>query len=190
MFERKDFFYKKAKKEGYASRAAYKLLEIHKKYKILHSGQSVLDLGCAPGGWLQVAAELVGPKGKIFGIDRLSLKISPPPNVVFFQKDIEGLLKENLESFDAILSDISPDLSGIRFRDTFRSCALACQVWKIAQAHLKPGGHLVIKIFPSEESKQLAADLKKSFQFLKTFVPEATRKESSEVYFVALGFKP
>lgn len=189
MYQRKDHYYKQAKKEGYASRAAYKLKEIQKKYKILRPGQSVLDLGCAPGGWLQVAAKFVGPKGKVFGIDLLPLKISAIPNVTFFPKDIEESLGENWPPFDVILSDISPDLSGIHFRDTFRSYELACQVWKVAQPHLKAGGHLVVKIFPGEESKRLAADLKKSFRSLETFVPEATRKQSSEVYFVALGFK-
>lgn len=194
MYERKDFFYKKAKKEGLASRAAYKILEIQKKYKIFRSGEIILELGAAPGGWLQILSKEVGPKGLIIGVDLLPLKIQTPANVTFYQQDIEdekfiSFLKNQGLLFDGILSDISPNLSGIPFRDTYRSFELAQKVWKTARQCLKRNGKLVIKIFPGEESTALKKELKKDFNQLSTFVPEATRKESSEVYWVAKGYK-
>ena len=189
MFERKDHFYKRAKKEGLASRAAYKLLEIQKKFKVWRKGSSLLDLGSAPGGWLQILSKEVGPSGKIVGIDRLPLKIQPPSNVQFIQKNISDPDLVLQERFDCILSDLSPDLSGITFRDNFLSFELAMRVWTMAKQCLKKNGNLVITICPGEETNQLRHELKKSFAKLATFIPEATRKTSSEVYLVALGFK-
>ena len=190
MYERKDHFYKKAKKEGFVSRAAYKILEIQKKFKIWRQGSLILDLGCAPGGWLQILSKEVGPRGKVVGIDRLPLKIQPPPNVTFFQKNMEETQSLLTEKFDCIVSDLSPDLSGITFRDNYLSFELAMKVWNIAKQFLKENGNLVIKLFPGEETNLLKTELKKSFQQLNTYVPEATRKTSSEIYFVALKFKP
>lgn len=185
MYERKDHFYKKAKKEGFASRAVYKLAEIQKKYRVLKKGGTVLDLGCAPGGWIEIASQEVGPKGKVIGVDRLPLKIKLPPNAIFLQKKMEEISEGGLPgSFDTILSDLSPDLSGIAFRDTYQSFELAKLVWEIAKKYLKPGGNLVIKIFPGEETKAFQAELKKSFSKMQIFIPEATRKSSSEVYLI------
>lgn len=188
MFDRKDHFYKKAKKEGFASRAVYKLQEIQKKYRILKSGNRVLDLGAAPGGWMEITAKEIGPRGHVTGIDRLPLKIHLPPNATFLQQTVEADLKLE-KSFDTILSDLSPDLTGITFRDSYQSYALAKLVWQIAQKHLKAKGNLVIKIFPGEETKMLQTELKKSFTKMQIFIPEATRKTSSEIYLVATGFK-
>lgn len=188
MYERKDRFYKKAKKEGFASRAAYKLIEIQKKYGVFRPGSRVLDLGAAPGSWMQVTAKAVAPKGEVIGIDRSSLKIVLPKNASFIQKKIEEG-EENLGLFDVILSDLSPDLSGIAFRDVHQSLELAKLVWKIAEKNLKTNGNLVIKIFPSIEADHFKLELKKSFTSIKTFIPEATRKTSSEFYLIAMGFK-
>lgn len=188
MYERKDHFYQKAKKEGLASRAAYKLLEIQKKFKIWKSGDSILDLGCAPGGWLQILSKEVGPKGRIVGIDRLPLKIAVPLNVIFIQRDFEEGFDFDA-SFDAILSDLSPDLSGIPFRDTYRSYELALLVWRQAQKRLKKRGHMVIKMFPGAESEKFKRELKKHFERIATFIPEATRKTSSEIYLIGLALR-
>lgn len=172
------------------SRAAYKLLDIQKKYRVLRPGETVLDLGCAPGGWLQVASKIVGPKGAVVGIDRLALQWQPAPNVRFLQKVIEAVVESEWPvELDCVLSDISPDLSGISFRDLHQSFLLASQVWQIAKRHLKKGGHLVVKIFPSQEAVPLQRELKSAFRQSKTYIPEATRKASSEVYWVALGYK-
>ncbi|MDO8527384.1 MAG: RlmE family RNA methyltransferase [Deltaproteobacteria bacterium] len=196
MYDRKDRYYQKAKNEGFASRAVYKLLEIQKKFKIWRAGSTVLDLGCAPGGWLQILSKELGPKGKIVGIDRLPLKIHLPSNVIFIQKDFEQDLTADLEQalsgqreVDLILSDLSPDISGIAFRDTYRSYELSLKVWQVAQKFLKKNGHLVIKVFPGREVDDFKKELKKSFTRFDTFIPEATRKTSSEVYLVALGRK-
>ncbi len=189
MFERKDHFYKKAKKEGLASRAAYKILEIEKKFKIWKKGNSILDLGSAPGGWLQILSQEVGPHGFITGIDRSPLKIAPPQNVDFIQKELFDPTLTFDRQFDSILSDLSPDLSGIRFRDTYRSYELAVRVWELAKLFLKKKGNLVIKVFPGEEMELLKKEMKKAFDRLVTFIPEATRKTSSEVYLVAIGFR-
>lgn len=192
MYQRKDHFYKKAKKEGLASRAAYKLLEIQEKYKIWRAGRAILDLGSAPGGWLEILSKEVGPQGKIVGVDRLPLHIVPKGNVHFIQKDIEQEpLEADLgsEQFDVILSDLSPNLSGIAFRDTYRSFELTKKVWELAQQFLKKNGSLVIKIFPGEENQKLQKEMKPNFFQFSTFIPEATRKTSSEVYLVAKGFK-
>lgn len=199
MYERKDHFYKKAKKEGLASRAAYKLLEIQKKFRILREGDTLLELGAAPGGWLQILSKAVGPRGVVIGVDLLPLKIQTPANVTFWQKNIEedffleslaAFLKNRGRALDAVLSDISPNLSGIAFRDTALSAGLAQKVFEIARSFLKPGGHLLIKIFPGEEAAALKKELRAAFEKLETFIPEATRKASSEVYLVAKGFKP
>ena len=192
MFERKDHFYRKAKKEGHLSRAIYKLEESQKKFKILKRGDAVLELGSAPGGWLQFLAEIVGPQGCIVGVDRLPLAFQPPKQVIFFQKKFEEIRAEDLptQKFTVILSDLSPDLSGITLTDQQRSFELAHLVWEWTQKFLKPNGHLVLKIFPGEEADRFTRELKKSFQRFIRFVPEATRKSSSEVYFVALNFQP
>lgn len=190
MYQRKDNFYQRAKKEGYASRAAYKLKEIQKRYKILRAGSRVLELGAAPGGWMQVASKEIGPKGKVIAIDKAPLKIAMPRNAEFYRQKAEELLIQKKEwELDVILSDLSPDLSGISFRDIFQSYELALLVWKVAQKYLKKGGALVIKIFPGKETNQLKAEIKRAFESLKTFTPEATRKTSNEVYLIAKGFK-
>ena len=214
-YDRKDRYYQKAKKEGLASRAAYKLTEIQFKYKIIRSGNKVLDVGCAPGGWLQSLSKMVGPKGLLVGIDRLPLKIQPSPNTVFLQKNIEeeglalefqkilsqGPAKPSREAnskslrslkgadfFDVIVSDISPDLSGIPFRDIYNSYELSLKVWKLANQFLKKGGNFVSKIFPGEETNKLKVEIKKNFKRFVTFIPEATRKTSNEVYLIGLDY--
>lgn len=197
MYHRKDHFYRKAKKEGRASRAAYKLLEINEKFSLWRKGSSILDLGCAPGGWLEILAKEVGPRGYLLGIDRFPLKIGLPSHADFLQKeigekDISRAIKNSLKNskgFDLILSDLSPDLSGITFKDSYHSYELALKVWNLAGEFLKKGGHLVIKIFPGEETASFKSELKKSFKYLETVIPEATRRTSSEIYLVAYGYK-
>ena len=188
-YERKDHFYKRAKKEGFASRAAYKILEIQKKFRIWKRGSIILDLGSAPGGWLQILSKEVGEKGLIVGVDRAPLKISLPANVRFIQTDIHAPNLTFEQSFDCILSDLSPDLSGIRFRDTYQSFEMASRVFALAKQFLKKNGNLVIKVFPGEEVNRLKNEMKRFFGHFSTFIPQATRKTSSEVYLVAEGFK-
>ena len=193
-YVRKDRFYDKAKEKGYASRAYFKLEQIQKKYRILKAGDGVVDLGCAPGGWLQVAAELVGKGGKVFGIDLLPVTISPKENVTIVQGDIYDdsvitEIKGELRSVNVVLSDMSPSISGVKFKDKHLSHELAVRALEIVVAILSPGGHFVTKIFPGEEFAGFKKELQGHFEKVVQFRPEATRKSSIEVYLVGMGFK-
>lgn len=193
-YERKDHFYRRAKREGKASRAVYKLSELQKRFKIVRPGDTVLDLGSAPGGWIQELSQMVGPNGRVIGIDILPLKIQPRGNCKFIQgnlQDNESRGKiSNLAGgkVDAILSDMSPNLSGVSFADAYRSFELASLALEACHDFLKPNGNFVVKIFPGEEFPRYAAALKEHFTKISTIIPEATRKTSSERYLVALGF--
>lgn len=194
-FKRKDHFYRRAKEEGKASRAVYKLEELQKRFRLIEKGDVVIDLGCAPGGWMQELAPMVGPKGKVVGIDMLPIKISLPAQCRFIQGDInDGSAAAEVEDAaggkaDAVLSDMSPNLSGIAFADAYRSYELALAALDFARGILKPGGNFVVKIFPGDEFGDFVSELRRSFESLKTVVPDATRKTSSERYLVAKGFR-
>src|SRR6056297_238968 len=129
-YERKDTFYKKAKREGFVSRASYKIEEIDKKFNLIRINDTVIDLGAAPGGWSQVISKKISKKGKLIGIDLLPLKINPPDNMDYLQADIleeESLiwLKEKASQADVIVSDMAPNMTGIKFRDSAISYELA-----------------------------------------------------------------
>ncbi|MFH0799477.1 MAG: RlmE family RNA methyltransferase [Pseudomonadota bacterium] len=194
-FERKDHYYRKAKREGKASRAVYKFAELQKRFKLVRKGDRILDLGCAPGGWLEELAALVGPAGKAIGIDLLPLKIHVPRNAGFVQRDLadESSQKKIAElaggRVDAVLSDMSPNLSGIAFADTYRSYELAMLALDVCKNLLKSGGSFVVKIFPGDEFPGYIETLRASFTKVSTVTPEATRKTSSERYIVAKGYK-
>lgn len=191
---RKDRFYDKAKEKGYASRAYFKLEQIQKKYRILRPGDHVVDLGCAPGGWIQIVENLVGKSGKIFGIDLLPVTISPKEKTVIVQGDIYdesviSQIKETLGRVNVVISDMAPDTSGVKFRDSYLSYELADRALEIARAVLGKGGHLVTKIFPGEEFAGFKKELQNHFEKVVQYRPEATRKTSIEVYLVGMGFK-
>ena len=183
MFNRKDYFYRKAKDEGFRSRAAYKLLEIQNKYKIFKKGDYVLDLGCAPGGWIQVTLRFIGKSGKIKGIDILNVDPFKEKNVEIIKGDIYEYNLNN-ESFDVILSDMAPNTSGIKHADYYRSYELCLKAFEIAKSNLKRDGNLVLKIFQGKEFNELRAELKKEFNQVITFKPKSSRSTSSEVYLV------
>ncbi len=194
-FKRKDHFYKRAKQEGKASRAVYKLDELQRRFKLVQKGDTVIDLGCAPGGWMQEVAAFVGPKGRVVGIDLLPLKLSLPKQCHFIQGDINDdeamaeVEKASGGKAEAVLSDMSPDISGIAFADAYRSYELSLTALEFARRMLKPDGNFVVKIFPGEEFKDYMAEIKKHFRKVSSVIPEATRKTSSERYLVAVGFK-
>lgn len=193
---RHDRFHQKAKKEGFAARAVYKLEEIDQKIGLFELGDRVLDLGCAPGSWLQYARKQVGEGGKLVGLDRPSgigmmksfgnLARLHTGDVMTFSIDE---LKGDLSGFDVVLSDMAPDTSGIRNLDQMRSEALFERALEIARAVLAPGGNFVGKLFQGPDFKKLTEDVRKTFDKMKTVKPASSRQISIEQYVVGVGFK-
>jgi len=191
--QQRDYFFRKAKEEGYRSRAAYKLLQINERYKLIRKGDVVLDLGAAPGGWSQVAAKLVGPQGTVVAVDKAAME--PLPGVTFVQGDLTApdlaeRIRALVGSVDVVLSDAAPPISGVRVRDHALSIALAQAALQVARALLKPGGHLVVKAFEGEDFPAFLAEVRRHFRSVKPYSPPASRRESAEVYVVAKGFRP
>ena len=185
-----DPYVRKARAQGYRSRAAFKLLEIDKKEKILKPGQTVVDLGAAPGGWSQVAAEKVKPDGRVIAIDLLP--IAPISGVTVVQGDFRGealsrVLRES--EADVVLSDVSPNLSGIGNVDQARALELAGAAIDFCSRALKADGVFVVKAFHGEAFEELMAQLKSRFRKVKVVKPLASRGESAETYVVASGVR-
>jgi len=180
-----------AKKESYHSRASYKLLQLNNKFKIIKNGDYVVDLGAAPGGWSQVALEKVGEEGLVVGVDLQRIKPLGNGNFVGiigdFTKEeiIEKISKITGNKVDVVLSDASPQLSGIKDIDQLRSLELALGVLKVARTVLKPHGNLIIKAFQGEEFDNLLTNIKKEFRNVKTTKPPSSRKKSVEMYVIA-----
>lgn len=195
MYDRKDTFYKKAKQEGYRSRAAYKLLELHRQLRIFKPGDRVIDLGSWPGGWVQVAAALVGNHGRVAGIDLVALDPLSLPNVTLIQGDAtdqkqqERIMAQLGGPCDVLLSDMAPKLSGIRETDEARAMELCRTVLACASRLVRPGGALLLKVFMGPEYKAFLAELHAIFTAVKATRPEATRKGSAETYVFATGLK-
>ena len=187
-----DHYFKEARKQGYAARSAFKLEEMDRKFRLLRKGQRVLDLGCAPGSWLQYAAKRVLPEGSLTGVDLKPVKINLPDQVRTFQKDIYMLDETKFESsqFDLVLSDMAPDTTGIPSVDSQRSYDLGAQALLLAKRHLKSGGTLVLKVFQGEPLNQLKSDFRSSFNSFKLFKPKSSRSESVEIYLLGFGMLP
>ena len=189
-----DPFVKQARKDGYRSRAAYKLVEIDESLKCLKPGSFIVDLGAAPGSWTQVAVEKIGSKGKVVGIDLLP--IDPMPGAQFITGDFtdESALIQ-LEQLlggarlDVVLSDMAPNTTGHTQTDHLRIMHLVELAFDFAKQHLKPGGVFVSKVFAGGTESQLLAEIKKHFTTVKHLKPGASRKESAEIYLVAKGFR-
>lgn len=194
-YQRKDHFYKMAKEKGLRSRAAFKISELDSKFRLLREGMVVIDLGCWPGGWLQVISRKIGSGGHVIGLDTEAMNPLPEKNISFIRGDIREertrqlLLTELGRKVDLIVSDMAPNLSGIRFQDHYNSYELAEQAFKLCRHVLRENGDFVVKIFPGEELEQFKENLKGSFAQVKVFSPDATRKGSSEVYLIAKGFR-
>jgi 23S rRNA (uridine2552-2'-O)-methyltransferase len=195
----KEYYYRAAKEKGYRARSAFKLKQIQAKYKVMKQGDLVIDLGCAPGSWSQVAKEIAGEEGLVVGIDLLPTQ--PVEGVIFLQGDVTkeevvdnliALLKKKFHKkirADAVLSDLSPKLSGSYGIDQARSVWLAKHAFDVAKKVLSKGGAFVCKVFEGEDYPMLFNELKSCFQFLKAYAPPASRKESSEIYLIGKGFK-
>ena len=189
-YDPRDRFFEKAKREGLRARSAYKLEEIQRRLKILRPGARVLDLGAAPGGWCQIAAREVGPRGLVLGIDLEPIPSLPPPVETWvadaFAPDVlERLRSERRAPFDVVLSDLAPRTTGIRGTDEARSITLAERALEIATQVLKPSGSLVVKLFMGGEFEAFLKRLRESFGQVKVVKPEASvARGSKEVYLV------
>ena len=193
---KRDYYYRKAKEEKYRSRAAYKLIQAVKKYDFIHSGDVVVDLGSAPGGWLQVARQIVGEEGFVLGVDLREVKPLNYENVHVIIGDIRE--EETLKRIrailprpaDAVISDISPNISGIWELDHIRQIELAEFALEIALDVLKAGGNFFTKVFQGELFNQFLDTVKKYFSRVEIFKPKASRKESAEIYILGLNYRP
>ena len=185
--DQKDYYYRKAKEEGYRARSAYKLLQINEKFHVIKRGDSVVDLGAAPGGWLQVASKL--SCGKIVGVDLEG--IAPIPGVVTIQADITSertidLAKEALGGdADVVLCDAAPNLTGAWDMDHAVSVDLARSALKVAKKLLRPRGNFVVKVFQGDMFLDYLNEVRKEFSSVHAHSPLASRKESAETYIVA-----
>lgn len=189
-----DPFVKRAQVDGYRSRAVYKLLEIDERHHLLRPGMTVVDLGAAPGGWSQIAADRVGATGAVIALDRLEME--PIPGVTVLQEDFEeeaglaallGAVPE--PGADLVLSDMAPNLSGVRGADQARMASLAELALDLADRVLAPEGAFVVKLFQGEGFDALVADARARFARVVIRKPEASRSRSREVYAVAEGFR-
>lgn len=189
-----DFFVKQARKEGYRSRAAYKLLEITERDHILKSGMIVVDLGAAPGSWSQVASQKVGHKGKVIALD--ILEVTPLPGVEFIQGDFTeeialAELKKRLDGhqLDLIISDMAPNMSGIAVSDQARSMCLAELALAFAMEQLNYNGNFLVKVFQGRDFDQFLRDMRVGFKSVMIRKPKASRDRSNELYLLGLGKK-
>ena len=181
-----DPYVQKARKEGYRSRAAYKLIEIDQKEKLFRPGQTVLDLGAAPGGWSQVAVQKVTSSGRVIAID--VLEMAPISGVTVLRGDFRQAAPE--EKMDIVLSDVSPNLSGIPNVDQARLLELALAAIELCAKVLKRDGVFVVKAFHGEAFDELRRRLNAVFKTVKVVKPSASRGESAETYVVARGLRP
>ncbi|HEX7926361.1 MAG TPA: RlmE family RNA methyltransferase [bacterium] len=189
-----DHYFRQAKREGFAARSAFKLEEIDKRQRLLRTGMHVLDLGCAPGSWLQYAAERVGPSGRVLGIDLQPVTIALPGHVRAMQGDAfntppEALLADG-RSFDVVVSDMAPKTTGIPSADAARSAELVLRALAVAQGVLKPGGTLLAKVFQGSRTVELRTAFAQSFDKVSIEKPKASRSESVEVFLLGQGFRP
>jgi 23S rRNA (uridine2552-2'-O)-methyltransferase len=189
---RRDLYWRLAKERGYSSRSAFKLLEIQRKFGIMRRGDKVVDLGCHPGGWVQVAAKAVGPEGLVVGVDLKETRLEPR-NSVFVRADVDdpglvGILRSYAPfGYDVLLSDLSPNISGAWELDSFRQISLSNRALELARGLLKEGGNSVFKVFQGDELGDFLGSVRRSFEEVRVVKPRASRPRSSELYVVALG---
>jgi 23S rRNA (uridine2552-2'-O)-methyltransferase len=192
---RKDFYRRKAREEGYKSRAAYKLLEAVQKYKLIKPGDRVIDLGAAPGGWLQVASQAVGGQGLAVGVDLSPIRLEAD-NMRTLRMDInDPALPETVKGLltrpaDVLLSDLSPRISGVWDLDQYRQIELTLKSITLGDELLKAGGNAMLKVFQGERFKEAEGEARKRYNFVAIMKPRASRNESSEMYLLCLGRLP
>jgi 23S rRNA (uridine2552-2'-O)-methyltransferase len=190
----RDPYVRRSRAEGYRSRAAFKLLEINTRDRLFHPGARVVDLGGAPGGWSQVAARAVGPAGRVVAVDLL--EIAPISGVTVLRGDVReaqtlALVAAGLGALkaDAVLSDMSPNISGIASTDQARAAELVRTAMDFCLAQLKPGGVFLVKVFQGGEFGAVLKEMKNAFREVRTLKPAASREQSRETYLLARGLK-
>jgi len=180
-----DKWQKRARKEGYLARSAFKLLQLNKKYNLIKNNDKVLDIGCSPGSWVQVALKVHA--SKVIGIDLNDVKINHP-KFKFIKGDIFKLDLSSFEKFDVIISDLAPQTTGIGELDKDRSIDLTEKAFEICKRLLKQNGDFLAKVFQGEGFDELLNQIKKEFKFCKATKPIASKKRSKEIYIVAKGY--
>ena len=191
---RKDLYRRLAKEQGYKSRAAFKLIEADEKYGFIHEGDRVADFGAAPGGWLQVCSELVGPEGIVVGVDihpihlkernvkALALDVNDPSVAIKVAAALGG-------KADVVLSDLSPTVSGVWELDHIRQVDLTMRALSLCDELLKKGGHGFFKLFEGERSQEARNEMKGGFREVRVVKPKASRSQSSELYYYCEGWR-
>ncbi|APE96491.1 RlmE family RNA methyltransferase [Halodesulfurarchaeum formicicum] len=191
---RKDQYYNKAKQQGYRARSAYKLAQIDDQVGLLAAGDTVLDLGAAPGGWLQVAAERVGETGRVIGVDFQRIDPLEDHDVETIRGDMtedsttEKIEEAAPEGVDVVVSDMAPNMTGEYDLDHARSVHLARTAFEVAQDFLDSGGNFVVKVFQGRDLDAFVADVEDEFDKVSIVRPDASRESSSEVYVVGIGY--
>jgi 23S rRNA (uridine2552-2'-O)-methyltransferase len=181
----------RARAQGFVARAVYKLKEIDEKYRLFKEGQRVLDLGCSPGSWLQYIGSRVGPRGLVLGVDLTLPAIELAPPLGFMAGAVGSLDFRAVAAispyFDAVVSDLAPETTGVRAVDQQRSLELAWQAWEVAQKLLRPGGHFLVKVFAGPDTPALSAALKAAFGQTRVVKPAGSRRASREIYLLGLN---
>jgi len=196
VYERKDAAYRRAKEEGYRSRAAYKLVELDQHFGLLRPGLRVVDLGCWPGAWTQVAAGKVGASGRVVGVDLVATEDLGVPQATtiagdVYDPDVRDRVSQALGGpADVVLADLSPKLSGVAAADAARHAALVEAAIAASRRWLAPDGTLLVKLFMDAEYEALVKRLRAGFAAVKTRRPPSTRKGSAEIYALARGPRP
>ena len=194
-YQPKDHYFKKAKDAGFRARSAFKIEEIADRFSIFKKGQSVIDLGAAPGGFLQVILDRVGPKGRIIGVDLVIIRPLGASNVATAVLDVldpqfdRRLSEMHQGPFDVVVSDLAPKTTGIRSTDEARSQRLAQKALEIARVRGRAGGHFIAKLFMGGDFESFRGEVRALFEDVKVVRPEATRGASMEIYLVGLRRK-
>jgi len=192
---KRDYYYRKAKEEKYRSRATYKLLQAVKKYRFLRRGDVVVDLGAAPGGWLQASRKIVGDEGFVLGIDLKLIMPLRATNIQTILGDVtDAETQERVEQFlpslaDVVISDVSPNVSGVWEVDHARQIDLACESLKLALRLLKTSGNFFVKVFQGDMFPNFVEEVGKHFTRVEIIKPKASRARSAEVFVLGIGLK-
>ncbi len=195
-FKPQDHYFEKAKEGGFRARSVYKLKEIQDKYSLIKEGDTVLDLGAAPGSFMQLASHIVGQSGLVIGIDLVDIPPFREKNIVtikgdiFDNKKIEAeLVGLGIHEADVVVSDLSPNTSGIKDIDQEKSIELSSQALKLTLSYLKKGGNILMKVFEGGELNDLISEVENYFERAKLFKPQATRPRSKEIYLIGFNKK-